>query len=264
MEGVDNVEGVEKVDVALSLRGLSVAFGGVQAVRDVSFDIRRGEVMGLIGPNGAGKTTLINLVSGHERRDAGSIHLGDRDISRLPVHRRARLGLARSFQRTNIFPNLTVWQNTWLCAAAPRVGQYRVFVSRAKRAELTEVCERVLADAGLTDVADTVAVNLSHGQSRSLEVALLLASNGDVLLLDEPAAGMPMDGVQSVIETLSSIHQRSGVTMLIVEHKLPVVFGLCDRIAVLEQGALIALDTPERIAADPRVRDAYLGENIDV
>jgi branched-chain amino acid transport system ATP-binding protein len=252
------------VDAALRLHELSIAFGGVQAVKDVTLGVREGEILGLIGPNGAGKTTLVNLISGHERPDKGSVHLGDKDISKLAVHQRAQLGLARSFQRTNIYPSLTVWENVWHCAAASRIGHFRVWVTRAQRAMIAEAADEALDATQLTGERDTVASALSHGRSRALEVALLLAARGKVLLLDEPAAGMPLDGVRNVIRTLADIHARSKPTMLIVEHKLPVVFGLCDRIAVLDQGRLLAIDTPDAIASNPKVKEAYLGESLEV
>lgn len=247
-------------DAALRLNEVSIAFGGVQAVADVSLDVRCGEVLGLIGPNGAGKTTLVNLISGHEKPDSGSIQLGERDITELAVYKRAQLGLARSFQRTNIYPNLTVWENAWHCAAAARIGHFRVWVNDTQREMIAEAANDALHATQLTSVQDTVASALSHGQSRALEVALLLALRGTVLVLDEPAAGIPLAGIHSMIETLANVHERDESTMIIIEHKLPVIFELCDRIAVLDQGRLVAVDTPDAIVANPKVREAYLGE----
>lgn len=251
------------VDPALELSEVSISFGGIRAVDGVTLSVTKGEIVGLIGPNGAGKTTLMNLISGHYLADTGRIHITGRDVTSWPVHLRARHGLARSYQKTNIFPGLTVWENVWIAAAAARVGHFRLRVPTPQEQEVADACLGALEVTGLSLDRDTVASSLSHGGSRALEVAMLLASNGEVLLLDEPAAGMPMHEVTRTMSTLRSIHERTNATMVIVEHKLPVVFGLCDRIAVLDQGRLLAVAPPEAIRTDARVREAYLGDSLE-
>lgn len=246
---------------ALEVQDLSVSFGGVHAVREVSLEVRPREVMGLIGPNGAGKTTLLNLISGHTRPDRGAVRVGDREVGRWPIHRRARLGVARSYQSTTVFPGLTVADNVWLAAVTLRVSHYQIISPRRDKAKLRDACDEALATTNLTRVREVRASALGHGEARALEVAMLVASGASIMLLDEPAAGMAAGDVTKMIETIASVHERTDATLVIVEHKLPVIFGLCDRIAVLDQGALLAVGEPDEISRDARVRRAYLGED---
>jgi branched-chain amino acid transport system ATP-binding protein len=248
----------------LTLQDVSVAFGGIQAVQGVSLHVRAGEVIGLIGPNGAGKTTLLNLISGHVRPDMGSIRVGEHDVTRWPVHRRARVGLARSYQITTVFPGLTVDENIKLAAASRRGSHFGLRYGSGVDAAIAEAAGEALAATGLEGRRNLAASSLGHGESRALEVAMLLASDGRTMLLDEPAAGMAAGEVAGVIETISRLRSRTDATIVIVEHKLSVIFGLCDRIAVLDRGQLLAFGEPQDIAADPNVRRAYLGEDISV
>lgn len=249
---------------ALKVDGLAVAFGGVRAVQGVSLEIRPGEMLGLIGPNGAGKSTLLNLITGHAMPDTGTVRFDGRDVTKWPVHRRARLGLARSYQTTSVFPALTVAENVWLAAAAQRISHFRLVTPRSRRDEIADECERALDATNLTDEADVKANALGHGQARALEVAMLVASGARTMLLDEPAAGMAAGEVGRMIDTIRLVHERTGATMVVVEHKLPVIFGLCERVAVLDQGRLLAVGSCDEITHHDGVRRAYLGESIGV
>lgn len=244
---------------------MSVSFGGVHAVVDVSVDVLGGEVLGLIGPNGAGKTTLLNLISGLVEPTAGKIFVGGRDVTRWQPYRRARLSLGRSYQSTTVFPELTVWENVWLSAASSRVGQYRFLpVTGSRGRELRRTCAKSIETTRLSAVAERPASVLGHGESRALELAMIVASGAEVLLLDEPAAGVAAGEIRRLIEIIAEVHEELKATIVIVEHKLPVVFGLSHRIAVLDRGRLLAIGEPDAVARDPKVRRAYLGEHFDV
>lgn len=247
----------------LKLTDLSVSFGGIHAIDGVSLEVEPGETLGLIGPNGAGKTTLLNLIGGQATADSGRIVLGEDDVTRWPVHRRARQGLVRSFQVTNVFPELTVEQNVTMAASAVRKRHYRV-LRRPDEDAIAEAADGALAATGLEATRTVRASALGHGQARALEVAMLVAAGGRILLLDEPAAGLAAGEVGHMIETIQRIQADSRASLVIVEHKLAVIFNLCQRIAVLDRGKLLAVGLPEEIAADPAVRSAYLGEEIDV
>ena len=249
---------------SLKLTDVSVSFGGVHAVDGVSLEIRPGEIVGLIGPNGAGKTTLLNMISGQVRADSGRIELGDHDVTDWSVHRRSRLGLARSFQITTVFPELTVATNVELAASARLKRHYNLRYRKNDREEIENTVSTALSTTGLEPSRDLWASSLGHGQARALEVAMLLASGGRTMLLDEPAAGLAAGEVSGIIETIRRVSETSDATIVIVEHKLSVIFGLCDRLAVLDRGHLLAFGTPDEVSADPAVRSAYLGEELDV
>ena len=244
----------------ISVKEISVAFGGVRAVDKVSLDIRPGEIVGLIGPNGAGKTTLLNLISGHETAGEGSIWLAGQDVTSWPLHRRARLGLSRSYQTANIFPALTVRENVALAAQAAGSGHLRVVRQPPNRVAINEQADRALQVTGLSSKAESVASSLGHGQTRALEVAMLMATTSNVMLMDEPAAGMAASEVDDMIDTVRAVHEQTGAAIVIVEHKISLIFNLCHRIAVLDRGRLLAFGEPEQVAEDPAVRAAYLGE----
>jgi branched-chain amino acid transport system ATP-binding protein len=245
---------------AIALEGVSVAFGGVHAVEDVSLELRQGEILGLIGPNGAGKTTLLNLISGHERVTSGRVEVQGEDVTRWALHRRSRLGLARSYQTASIFGGLSVRENVLLAAQAAGDGHYRLLHGPPDSADLHKRSEAALAATGLEHQAELEAANLSHGETRALEVAMLVATGASVLLLDEPAAGMAMDEIPRMVKTITSAQQHAGAAVLIVEHRMSLIFELCDRIAVLDRGHLIAIGSPREVARDAKVRSAYLGE----
>jgi branched-chain amino acid transport system ATP-binding protein len=248
---------------AIALEGVSVAFGGVHAVDDVSLELRQGEILGLIGPNGAGKTTLLNLVSGHERVTRGRVKVGGEDVTRWPLHRRSRLGLARSYQTASVFGGLSVRENVQLAAQAAGDGHYRLVRRPPSSDELRERSEAALAATRLEHRADLEAASLSHGETRALEVAMLVATGARVLLLDEPTAGMAFEEIPRMVQTITSAQEHAGAAVMIVEHRMSLIFELCDRISVLDRGRLIAIDRPEAVARDARVRAAYLGDASD-
>ena len=229
---------------SLRVSGLQKRFGGVLAVDDVSLDLADGELHALIGPNGAGKTTFIHLLCGALKPSAGSIVLDGRDITALSMHRRVRLGLARSYQITSLFPNFTVLEN--LALALQGAGRPP---DRAP-AELDAV--------GLGSRGDALAGELAHGERRQLELGLTLATGAHVLLLDEPMAGMGPEEAPRIVGLIEGLKRRR--TLLLVEHDMDAVFRLADRITTLVQGRVIASGTPEEIRQHPEVRRAYLGE----
>jgi branched-chain amino acid transport system ATP-binding protein len=231
----------------LSVSGLQKRFGGVLAVDGVSLDLAEGELHAVIGPNGAGKTTLIHLLSGALCPSAGTILLGGRDITGLAMHRRVRLGLARSYQITSLFPDFTVLENLAL-AIQGTSGQHD---PEGARAELETV--------GLGARADLRAGALAHGERRQLELGLALATGARILLLDEPMAGMAAEEAARIVGLLEALKGRR--TILLVEHDMDAVFRLADRISTLVYGRVIASGTPEDIRRHPEVRRAYLGED---
>ncbi|MCG5212612.1 ABC transporter ATP-binding protein [Streptosporangium sp. KLBMP 9127] len=244
----------------LRVRGLGWAVGGAQIVTDVGFDVAEGEFVAVIGPNGAGKTSLFNLVSGLVRPTSGTIELDGADITHAPPHRRARRGLGRTFQSSSVFPALTARENVRLAAAAHRGSCLRLW----RRADADRVAASAAADAlervGLADRSARTAGSLSHGDKRKLEIAILLATDPRLILLDEPMAGVGTADVPALTDVIRSVHREQGRTVLMVEHHMDVLLGLADRVAVMHHGSLLALDTPAKVMADPTVQDAYLGE----
>ncbi|MEZ5856280.1 MAG: ABC transporter ATP-binding protein [Hyphomicrobiaceae bacterium] len=244
--------------VLLETQGLSRSFGGVQAVRDVSLELSQGELHAVIGPNGAGKSTLVNLLSGALQPTAGQIHLGGVNITRQPEHRRIHMGLARSFQRTNILPSLSVLENVRLAAQA--VGQrrgWRLLAGPMAAEELVATARDALNRAGLPYGHQRMAGTLAHGQKRQLEIAMALASNPKVLLLDEPLAGMGQEEgerMTALLKALASAH-----AVLLIEHDMDFVFAVADRLTVLVEGAVLATGRPDVVRALPAVQQAYLG-----
>jgi branched-chain amino acid transport system ATP-binding protein len=233
-------------ELALRVSGLQKRFGGILALDGVSLDLAEGELHAVIGPNGAGKTTLIHLLSGALKPSAGTIVLDGRDITSLAMHRRVRLGMARSYQITSLFPNFTVLENLALALQGAGVTDDR---GRA-RAELDVV--------GLGSQADRLAGELAHGESRQLELGLALATGARILLLDEPMAGMGPQEAARILGLLEALKRRR--TILLVEHDMDAVFRLADRISTLVYGRLIASGAPDEIRRHPEVRRAYLGE----
>lgn len=239
----------------LVLSGVSVSFGGLAAVSDVSLEAREGEILGIIGPNGAGKSTLFNAISGLIRITAGSIVYRASDITGLPASKRVALGVQRTFQSVQLVKSLTVVENILLglhseISLNPMRGDPRDAIAHARE---------VAASVGLSDVADAVLDTLSFREQRLTEIARALASRPRLLLLDEPAAGLSDVEIHSLNELIAGFRRSLGVTVVLVEHVMPLVMGLCDRIAVLETGRLIALGSPNEVAADERVIEAYLG-----
>mgnify|MGYP001284636703 CR=1 FL=1 len=239
----------------LEVKGLSKAFLGIKANDDVQLSIHAGEVHGLIGPNGAGKTTAISLLSGELRPDSGQVFMDGKDITNLSAWRRIHMGLARSYQISRIFPDMTLLQNVQVSLQIAHGHSFR-FVAPAFGSHGDEALA-MLAKLGLEDRAHDLASSLAHGLRRELELAVILARKPRMLLLDEPMAGMGKTESIRITQLLEQL--RGQVTMLLVEHDMDVVFQLADRISVLVQGHVVATGTPEDIAKNPQVRAAYLG-----
>jgi branched-chain amino acid transport system ATP-binding protein len=240
----------------LSTRGLRWDVGGATIVADVSLDVPAGECLGIIGPNGAGKTSLFNLLSGLIRPTGGTIELAGREITNDPPYRRTKAGLGRTFQVSSVFPLLPVLENVRLAAEAARGGTMRIW----RRAPRLDAAQAALERVGLAGRAGAAAGSLSHGDKRKLELAMLLAADKQVILLDEPMAGVSAEDVDGLVELIGSVHREEGRTVLMVEHHMEVVTGLAERIAVMHHGALLACDTPAAVMANETVQQAYLGE----
>ncbi len=244
---------------ALKVAGLGFAAGGVRVLSDVTLGVAAGEFLGVIGPNGAGKTTFLNLLSGLLRPSAGSIVLAGRDIGRLPPAARARLGLGRTFQTSMLFGALPAGENVRLAAQGRLGGSGRWWHRPRAGEEAGTVAAAAMAAVGLAAVADRPARTLSHGDKRKLELAILMASDAKVLLLDEPMAGVNSEDIGGLTELIRQLHGQ-GRTVVMVEHHMPVVLGLAQRVAVLHHGQLLAHGTPDEVMADETVQGAYLGE----
>ena len=252
----------EAHEAALAGEQLSLVIGGAQILNDVSISIARGEMMGVIGPNGAGKTTLFNLLSGVLRPTSGRVWMGGRDVTAVSATKRARAGLGRTFQTSSVFPALTVLENVRL-AAQTRLGGSLSLARRPRPDDqATGDARHGLAEVGLASRADVPAGQLSHGEKRKLEIALLLATQPSVILLDEPMAGVGTADVPDLVELIGRVHRDQGCTVLMVEHHLEVLLGLVDRVAVLHHGRLLACDRPDAVMADPAVQSAYVGEPV--
>lgn len=248
------------VEPLLEITGLVKRYGGLIATNDVMLSVESGEVHALIGPNGAGKTTLIHLISGGLRADAGIIRLDRVDITASSMHIRVRSGLARSYQITNVFRNLTALDNVALAVQARSGSSFSYFRPVIAERPLFDEARAVLDRVGLGGRASTPAQDLSHGEQRQLEVALALATQPRLLLLDEPMAGMGPDELKKMVQLLLKL--KGKVTLLLVEHDMDTVFRLADRISVLVYGRIIVTGTPDEIRAHPEVRKAYLGEEV--
>jgi branched-chain amino acid transport system ATP-binding protein len=242
----------------LATRNLGLDIGGAKIVADVSLEVAAGEFVGIIGPNGAGKTTLFNLLSGLTRPTAGTVELSGRDITGDPPFRRTRAGLGRTFQVSSVFPLLSVLENVRLAADAASGGTMRIW--RRASSVGGDRARGALERVGLADRAVWPAGLLSHGDKRKLELAMLLAGDPRVLLLDEPMAGVSAEDVDELVELIRSVHREEATTVLMVEHRMEVVVGLAERIAVMHHGALLAFDEPDRVMANETVQTAYLGE----
>lgn len=244
--------------MVLALERLSKAYGGLVVTDDVTLGVRRGELHALIGPNGAGKTTLIHQISGLAPSDSGRILLDGEDISGLPLPARVRRGLARSFQITSILPKFSVLENVALAVQARSGSSFRFLGEASREAGLNGEAMAMLETVGLGARAGSVAGSLSHGEKRQLELAISLATNPRVLLLDEPLAGVGHEEGEAIVELL--LRLKGGYTIVLVEHDMHAVFALADRVSVLVYGRVIATGTPAEIRANPQVRSAYLGE----
>jgi branched-chain amino acid transport system ATP-binding protein len=242
----------------LEVEGLVKTFGGVTASAELSFGVLPGEAHALIGPNGAGKTTAVAQIAGELRPDAGRVLFDGRDITGLPVHHRALLGLGRSFQITSVLGAFSVLDNVALAVQAHDGHSFRFFGDARRDRRLRDPARAFLARLGLEDDAERPAAILSHGGRRTLELAMALAGRPRLLLLDEPMAGMGAEDSARMVEVLRAL--KGEVAMLLVEHDMDVVFALADRITVLDGGRVLASGAPEAVRADRRVIAAYLGE----
>jgi len=242
----------------LEVRGLSKSFAGFRAVSDIDLAVAEGEIAAVIGPNGAGKSTLFSLITGHLRPTAGSVFVDGRDVTGVAPYKICGMGLGRSFQRTNIFPKLTVLENVRAALLAHR-GQGPNFWSCARRLCAGEA-EALLASIGLTAQMHAVAGTLSYGNQKQLELGIALASDPKILLLDEPTAGMSASETHETIALIERIARERKLTLLFTEHDMAVVFSIAHRIAVMHQGRLIAHGDPTAVRADAQVRRVYLGD----
>ncbi|WP_306114740.1 MULTISPECIES: ABC transporter ATP-binding protein [unclassified Roseovarius] len=245
-------------DPILETRGISKNFGALVASKDITLDLRRGEIHALIGPNGAGKSTLIQQIAGALRPDGGRIMLSGEDVTPLGTAARARKGMGRTFQISSLAMEYTVLQNALLGALGQRGDVFRFFRPVARDAQLREAAETALARVGLSDMHHMRTAELSHGQRRQLEVAVALTLQPRVFLMDEPMAGLGTEGTTQMVGFLDGL--RAEAPILLIEHDMDAVFALADRISVLVYGEVIATGTAAEIRANPRVREAYLGE----
>jgi branched-chain amino acid transport system ATP-binding protein len=243
---------------AVELRGVQKSFGNTSVIRDVNLTVVKGERHALIGPNGAGKSTLFNLISGYIIPTVGSILLKDEIVSGLPPYQINRRGLSRSFQVSNVFANMSVWENI-RCALLWATGhRYAFWKNIDSLPEVRERTAQILQDIDLISRRDVPAGLLAYAEQRTLEIGITIAGGADVILLDEPTAGMSRAETERAVALIRRLTE--GCTLLIVEHDMSVVFGLADRISVLVYGQIIASGTPEEIRCNPQVKEAYLGQ----
>jgi branched-chain amino acid transport system ATP-binding protein len=253
----------------LEVKNLSRHFGGLAAVNHVDVAVVEGEILGLIGPNGAGKSTLLNLIDGTLKTSGGTIHFRGHDITRYPPHRRANLGIARVFQKNALFKSMTVLENIMAGAyLRTKHGPWGVighsYERVRKQPEVVARCMDLLEFVGLQDRTYELCTNLPHGSQRELCVAVALASDPTLLLLDEPLTGMNAEETDSMIRIIKDINQTRGTTVMVVEHNVRAVLGLCARSVVLNYGEKLTEGTPRQCVADPAVIEAYLGTDSDV
>jgi len=245
----------------LELKGLGLSIGGARIINDVSLSVPQGQMLGVIGPNGAGKTTMFNLVSGLLQPTEGEILLRGASINKQSIESRARAGIGRTFQTSSLFPGLSAFENVRLAAQVKLGGEISLFRFPRPTDEASELSTNALEEVGLSKSHwQTPAGVLSHGDKRKLEIAMLLAMDPSVILLDEPMAGVASADVPGLVEVIRRVHS-SGRTVLMVEHHIEIVLGLVDKVAVLHHGELLALDEPDKVMANETVQSAYLGES---
>ena len=247
---------------ALEVRDLALRIGGAQILEDISFTVPAGQIVGVIGPNGAGKTTLFNLISGVMTPTTGRILLDGRDVTGRSVTQRAVAGLGRTFQTSSVFPALSVEENVRLAAQVSQGQAISLFTFPRRGDKASSRARDLLGEVGLGDRLAHRAGDLPHGDKRKLEIAMLLATDPSVVLLDEPMAGVASGDVAGLTEVIRSLHTDHGCTVLMVEHHMEVLLGLVERVAVLHFGHLLAIDSPDAVMANPTVQSAYLGETV--
>ncbi len=246
-------------EIAIKTLNLSKYFGSLAAVNDVSLNIYRNTLHAIIGPNGAGKTTLFNLLSGNMKPTSGEIYYHEMDLTKQPMHQMIHSGIGRSFQITNIFPNLTVYENIRLASQALEKKKFNIIMKAEGLEKSEERTREVIGRVGLTNQAAILARNLPHGDQRKLELGMILAPDPEVLLLDEPTAGMAAEQVPLLIDLIQEIQETGGKTVVLVEHNMNVVMSISDTITVMHLGQILAEGKPSEIAANEEVQTAYLG-----
>lgn len=246
---------------ALAVHGLSWGVGGLVIVDDLTLEVATGEFVSVIGPNGAGKTSLINLIAGVYRPTRGTVELLGEDVTTLRPAHRTRKGLGRTFQASSLFPSLTVGENIRLSAQSSLGGSLQLFKSPRTGEEADIRVEAALEEVGLTARRNDKAADLSHGDKRKLELALVLAGDPKVLLLDEPTAGVSLEETLPLVELIQQVH-ASGKTVVMVEHRMEFVVDVSDRVAVMHEGRLLTVGTPDQVMSDETVRSAYLGGRV--
>jgi branched-chain amino acid transport system ATP-binding protein len=244
-------------EALLSSKALTRHFGGLAANNNVSIELQRGQLHAVLGPNGAGKSTLINLLSGDLHASSGAIHYKGQEISHLRADQRSRLGIGRSYQKTNIFPAFTALENCRLAAQSRAPHAWRIFSDALAYKSVRDLARRAIEQAGLKSRGDRVAATLSHGEQRQLEIAMVLATEPEVLLLDEPLAGMGAEESASMVELLKQL--SPGHAIMLVEHDMDAVFAVADVITVMVAGQVLESGAPEQIRASAAVQQAYLG-----
>lgn len=245
---------------ALSVKDLSLNIGGAKILDGITLEVAPNETLGIIGPNGAGKTSFFNLLSGIRKPSRGHIFVGDTETTNLEPHECARAGIARTFQTSSVFVNLTCLENVRIAAQAANGQSMNLTKNAYKFTEVVQTAHDCIAKVGLTARAMQRAGSLSHGDKRRLEIAIVLASQSDIVLLDEPMAGMSVENVPELVEIIRALATEHKKTVLIVEHHMEVILGLADRIAVLNYGELLVCDTPQNVINNPVVQSAYIGE----
>jgi branched-chain amino acid transport system ATP-binding protein len=248
-------------EAILQVEKLCKQFGGLSATDNVDLSVRRGELVAIIGPNGAGKTTLINLLTGVYDSDGGSIQFQGEDVTLLPVHSRSLRGLARSFQITSVFPEMTALENVAIAAQAHRGHSYRFWRKFSRDKRIFDAARKTLTELGMAAQMERPAAALAHGEKRVLEIAMALVTDPKMLLLDEPMAGLGVEESRRMIAFIQTL--KGKLTILLIEHDMEAVFALADRILVLASGAIVASGPPQAIKIDPKVKLAYLGDNED-